>query len=275
MRAKLFAFLSGLMLAGSSIRAQPSLQFVLSAPSQSGAGSNAVVFAGSLVNPSLSINLFLNNIQFVFFGPATNYLGAGTNTFFANVPGILRPGEVYDDIVFAVGINPSTPAGDYFASVTMQGGADIFAASNLASETILITSPDTVGDGIPDWWRQQYFGGDGTTSNAQSCATCDADSTGQNNLFKYVAGLIPTNPASIFTLSISNSVNQPLQPDLSFGPAVAGRSYTLQYGTNLLAGVWSTLTGPIGQQTNSSGITISDTQAVQAQKFYRVQIALP
>ncbi len=31
---------------------------------------------------------------------------------------------------------------------------------------------DSVGDGIPDQWRAQYFGGDGTTTNADSCAAC-------------------------------------------------------------------------------------------------------
>ncbi len=33
---------------------------------------------------------------------------------------------------------------------------------------------DSVGDGIPDLWRAQYFGGYGTTTNALSTATGDA-----------------------------------------------------------------------------------------------------
>jgi hypothetical protein len=274
MRNKLFALLSGLVLVAFSARTQPSLQFGLNPAAQSGAGSNAVFFVGTLINPNMSSNLFLNNIQLTPFGIATNYLSSGTNAFFANVPGILRPGESYDDVVFSVGINPSTPPGDYFAAVAIQGGEDIFAGSNLASQTILITSTDTLGDGIPDWWRQQYFGS-GTTTNAQSCATCDADMTGQNNLFKYVAGLIPTNPASVFALGISNAPNLPPQPALSFGPAVMGRSYTWQFSTSSPAGPWSPLNGVIGPQTNSNQITVTDGSAVEAQRFYRVQIALP
>ena len=54
-------------------------------------------------------------------------------------------------------------------------------------------------DGIPDWWRQKYFGTSGTT-NGMSCATCDADGTGQNNLAKFEAGLNPTNSASVFRI---------------------------------------------------------------------------
>jgi PKD repeat protein len=70
------------------------------------------------------------------------------------------------------------------------------------------TSVDTVGDSIPDWWRAQYFGGAGTTTNSLSCATCDASGTGQNNLFKYAADLNPTNPISrLAIISIAITTN--------------------------------------------------------------------
>ena len=55
---------------------------------------------------------------------------------------------------------------------------------------------DSVGDGIPDSWRQEYFGGSGTTTNSQSCATCDPDGDGQNNLAEFLAGTDPTNSMS-------------------------------------------------------------------------------
>ncbi len=59
--------------------------------------------------------------------------------------------------------------------------------------------PDSVGDGISDSWRAYWFGNaNATATNLQNCAVCDADGTGQDNLFKYAAGLNPTNPASIF-----------------------------------------------------------------------------
>ncbi len=63
----------------------------------------------------------------------------------------------------------------------------------------IMFGPDSVGDGISDSWRAYWFGsGNATTSNNQDCASCDADGTGQDNLFKYAAGLNPTNPASVF-----------------------------------------------------------------------------
>ncbi len=52
----------------------------------------------------------------------------------------------------------------------------------------IVIASDSVGDGIPDAWRQAYFLGDGTTTNSQSCATCDPDHDGFNNLQEYLAG---------------------------------------------------------------------------------------
>ena len=134
---------------------------------------------------------------------------------------------------------------------------------------------DTVGDGIPDWWRQTYFGGNGTTTNSQSCATCDADHTGQNNLFKYVAGLNPTNPTSVFTLKIAGVAGQSNQKNLIYNPVVAGRTYTVQSNTNLVGGVYTNLTASSGPQTNGTQATVTDLNATQSTKFYRVHISLP
>ena len=41
-----------------------------------------------------------------------------------------------------------------------------------------------------------------------SCATCDFDGTGQNNLFKYIAGLDPTNPSSAFWAQHCHGLDQ-------------------------------------------------------------------
>lgn len=70
--------------------------------------------------------------------------------------------------------------------------------------TIIATSVDTIGDGIPNWWRALYFGGNGSTTNALSSASGDPTGGGLNNLDKYTADLDPTNRASLLQfLSIS------------------------------------------------------------------------
>ena len=70
----------------------------------------------------------------------------------------------------------------------------LFTSNDVTTVTLLPT--DSVGDGICDWWRQQYFGGDGTTTNSRSCATCDPDGDGLNNLQESLGGTNPTNSAS-------------------------------------------------------------------------------
>ena len=68
---------------------------------------------------------------------------------------------------------------------------------------------DSVGDGIPDWWRAQYFGGDGTATNSQSCATCDPDGDGIANLQEYQNGSNPqvsTPPVASFSASPNTGV---------------------------------------------------------------------
>jgi PKD repeat protein len=70
------------------------------------------------------------------------------------------------------------------------------SSTNTKAGLIVATSVDTVGDGAPDWWRAQYFGGNGTTTNGFSSATVDFDNDGVNNLGEYNADTNPTNSAS-------------------------------------------------------------------------------
>ncbi len=60
---------------------------------------------------------------------------------------------------------------------------------------------DHVGDGIPDGWRRQYFGGSGTTTNSTSCSTSDTDLDGMTVLQEYLADTNPTNGASRLALT--------------------------------------------------------------------------
>ena len=141
MHLKLFTFLFAGAALATAAPVRADLTFVLTPAAQSGATSNEVFFVGVLSNTSLTDNLFLNDIQFSFTGAATNYLTADTNSFFANVPGLLLPGETYSDVVFGVTINPATPPGDYFGSVAILGGSNILAATNLASRSFQVSSP--------------------------------------------------------------------------------------------------------------------------------------
>ena len=140
---------------------------------------------------------------------------------------------------------------------------------------VIDSNPDNygsyAGDGIPDSWQNQYFG----LNNTNAAPTADVDGTGQNNLFKYVAGLDPTNPASIFLLKIASVIGQPSQKNLLYNPIATGRTYTVQYRTNLVSSVYTNLTSFSGPVTNINQATVTDLSATNQAKFYRVDISLP
>jgi Bacterial TSP3 repeat/WD40-like Beta Propeller Repeat len=167
----------------------------------------------------------------------------------------------------AISANGGMVAFQSYSSLLLPSEVDLNFVQDVFSEA---QSPwptnDSVGDGIPDAWRAYYFGGSGTTTNSQSCATCDPDGDGMSNLQEYLAGTDPTNPASVFRLQISaqGSTNNLVIT----WPAVAGRNYQLQYKTNLTDVVW---------QTPSATRVVGDTGYYQATNsppsgYYRVVI---
>jgi hypothetical protein len=103
--------------------------------------NNEIFLIGTLTNTSLITNLFLNSVQITLNGTATNFLAADANAFFANVPGILLPGENYNDAVFGVAVNASAHPTNFSGTVTIQGGVDIFSTNNLATQTFQVTVP--------------------------------------------------------------------------------------------------------------------------------------
>ena len=166
-------------------------------------------------------------------------------------------------------------------SVVCQNTSGSFGGSYLGvlgSGSLLVQDslPDNygayAGDTLPDSWQVQYFG---LPPNPNAATNADVTGTGQNNLFKYVAGLDPTNPASVFVLQIANVNGQPNQENLIFNPLATGRTYTTQFTTNLVGTAYATLTGIGGPTTNGNEVTVTDLSAVETQKFYRVHISLP
>ncbi len=125
--------------------------------------------------------------------------------------------------------------------------------------------------GIPEAWFTQYFG---PAPNPAAAPDNDATGTGQNNLFKYVAGLDPTNAASVFRLRIERVDGQPNQKNLVFSPRWPDRIYTPMYRTNLLSGTWQVLSAT-NVTDNGTERTVTDLNATESNKFYRIQISLP
>ena len=226
------------------------------------------------------------NFGYCFTTPGTgDYLCVtiGTNTVLYSGPDIAITQNTNNYMTAQIDLSRmASQTGQIVLRLVSRGSTNaVLTISNITMTVNLDVNHDSVGDGIADWWRQQffsgqqYFGGDGTTTNGYSCTTCDVDGTGQNNLFKYVAGLDPTNPASVFAFGIANLPNQPRSMNLNINPFAPGRTYTPQFSTDLVSGVWLPLTGYTGAVTNGSQITISDTNPASPQKFYRIDISLP
>jgi PKD repeat protein len=161
-------------------------------------------------------------------------------------------------------VHTYTSAGVYTVAETVTGPG----GANTSTQTSLITvlTPFQA-------WQLQYFG---CTACPQAQPGVDSDGTGQNNLFKYVAGLNPTNTNSIFVFSIASVPNQPGWMNLIFSPVVAGRTYTPQVTTNLLNIPWAPLTTTAAPPvTNGVQVTLTDTNASRQQEFYQMEISLP
>jgi hypothetical protein len=129
------------------------------------------------------------------------------------------------------------------------------------------SSVDHVGDGIPDGWRRQYFGGDGTTTNENSCATSNPDADSFNNFQEYLADTNPTNASSrlaITALRVGDG-----NVSLTW---IGGSSATqfVETATNLADASWlAVFTNlPPAPATNLIQLPLSSTR--DAQIFYRI-----
>ncbi len=118
--------------------------------------------------------------------------------------------------IASISANGLVKAASVYTFATGTVGGYYFGASN--SLILLVLNPN---DGIPISWEAQYFG----TNNPEGVASADADGTGQNNLLKYLAGLDPTNPASV--LQVTSVVRQGNDVRVTWTCA-GGHSYVLQ-----------------------------------------------
>ncbi len=141
--------------------------------------------------------------------------------------------------------------------------------------TVLNTLPDNFGgyasDGLDDDWQVLHFN---LPPNPNAAPGADPDFDGQNNLFEFTSGVVPTDAGSRFLIQAQPVAGQPGQKRIIFSPRFADRTYSVQTSTTLLPLSWQ----PLGSfTTGDAGVvrTVTDTSATGARKFYRVQITRP
>lgn len=165
---------------------------------------------------------------------------------------------------FAVPLGARLPAGRAVtATITDPAGN-----TSMLSTGVAATMTSTPNDGIPDAWRALYFGGSGTTTNSQSAAWSDPDDDGMSNYQEFLAGINPTNAASVFKLVALN-------PNLSANAvrlqSAAGTVYRVEYRDDLTAGGWSILADQI--LGTGANMFLADPAAGSLPKrFYRAQV---
>lgn len=158
----------------------------------------------------------------------------------------------------------------YYNSVAPQGDAVRLYNYVRLVRTVLPTD-DSVGDGIPNSWRAQYFGGTGTTTNASSCAAGDPDHDGASNYDEYVADTVPTNAFSYFHVQSSADATG-IRISYQSSP---NRNYTLYYRASLDLGSWTNVPSQTDIQGSGGVETLTDPLPAAETRFYRVEVRLP
>ena len=124
---------------------------------------------------------------------------------------------------------------------------------------------DSVGDGVPDWWHRLHFGGDGTSTNADSTALGDPDGDDYLNIEEFRSGTDPNDPWSVTRL-FALSTDGP-EVTLRFASWL-GQRFAIQRTTDLLSNDWTNILDGIWGRTDS--VTVTDpTFAGQSNRFYR------
>jgi hypothetical protein len=230
--------------------------YFLPAPSLTTAvlGTNTTV-SGSLASSSNA------TFRIEFFANPAGTVNVQGETFLGAINATTGSGGTVN---FNAGLASTVPAGAFITATA----TDPSGNTSPFSSAVTVTTTDHVGDGIPDLWRKTYFGGTGTTTNSQSCASCDPDGDGFTNLQEFYAGTDPTKPSSAFRVSaVQDGVSG---ATISF-PSAAGKIYRIEMKNDMTLPTWTLLAN---QLVGTGGtIQIIDPSAVGLSKrFYRVDV---
>lgn len=126
------------------------------------------------------------------------------------------------------------------------------------------------GDRIDDAWQVQYFG----VGNPNAGPGGDPDGDAQSTGYEYFAGSNPTDGNSFFRFRIEQVPGQPTRKNLVFSPRVPNRIYAIHYKLDFNSPDWEKLDG-FSVSDAGPQRTVTDLNATETNKFYRVEISIP
>ncbi|MBA4386455.1 MAG: hypothetical protein C0404_00655 [Verrucomicrobia bacterium] len=111
----------------------------------------------------------------------------------------------------------------------------------------------------PAWWLQQYFGAGPYPTNVMPA---------------YIAGLDPTNPASLFQISSVVCLPADQGTEVSFRPTTTNRLYDLESTANLMTGPWTPVYSNVPGSVSWMYLVAPATSTNKG-AFFRVSVRMP
>lgn len=151
-------------------------------------------------------------------------------------------------------------------------GTDVFTFASakpqlesvLATGTVVVSEMFSVADGIPDWWRQLYFGGTGTTTNSLSCASCDPDGDGQSNAQEYNANTDPNDALSRLSVFGAQVTGSAVRVQFQ---SVVTRRYAIDVAAEPGSTTWTTLGSNVWGRNTTAEITATNGATLDRAAF--------
>lgn len=204
-----------------------------------------------------------------FFDPGAsfpNHLSTTVSGAGVTVNGILFTDPTH--ITLNVTVASSATLGSRMVSVTNPDGQSAISASGILT---VVAPVDTDGDGIPDWWVQQYFGHPTGQAGDKSLAGSDADGDGMSNLDEYRAGTDPRSPASVMRITAISLDGGGAH--ITFA-SLATKNYRLEYKNSVTDASWTLVATNIPGLSGTTTV-LDPAAAGMAKRFYRVLAIFP
>ncbi|MDB6037329.1 MAG: Spore coat protein CotH [Verrucomicrobiales bacterium] len=121
-------------------------------------------------------------------------------------------------------------------------------------------------DGMPDYWELAY----GLNPDDPTDAALDNDLDGFTNVQEYTAGTDPLHAAGDFRIDGITVFQGAATPLAIRFTAIAHKSYTIQFRTDLNQGNWQKLSDVAAQETTASAVVLDPDAYNQTARYYRI-----